>query len=195
VLARRLLKPISMMPSWFNSEHALASLLSIAAHLAVLLALAVPGWALAADGETHLVLEGKVTVTVEVVRPVEVAPPAVVLEAERPRSLRPLRYEIDRAEPLPGSLATLEAVAQALLAEPSVQLRIEAHTDDLGSGVTNAELSRRRAAWVQQWLAERGVPSSRLSAEGFGASRPVAPNDSEAGRQLNRRVELVLASR
>jgi len=164
-----------------------ASWRTIAVHLAVLGALAVPFPAAAADGE-HLIIEGKVTLEVVWVAPT----PAPSAPPERLASAAPLRFELARAEPVAASRSTLEALAHTLVSHPDLQLRIEAHTDDLGDDTLNQTLSQRRAAWVLRWLAGHGVAAGRLSSVGFGASRPVAPNDSEAGRQLNRRVDFVL---
>jgi outer membrane protein OmpA-like peptidoglycan-associated protein len=78
------------------------------------------------------------------------------------------------------------------------RITLEGHTDAIGTEVYNLDLSRRRAEGVAQELVARGVQRDRLSAEGFGKQRPVAPNtlpdgkDNPAGRALNRRVEAVL---
>ena len=78
------------------------------------------------------------------------------------------------------------------------RITLEGHTDAIGTEVYNLDLSRRRADGVAQELVARGVQRDRLSAEGFGKQRPVAPNtlpggrDNPAGRALNRRVEAVL---
>jgi choice-of-anchor C domain-containing protein len=73
---------------------------------------------------------------------------------------------------------------------PRAPVVIEGHTDSVGSAQSNQVLSDNRAAAVRQWLAGNGVPASRLSTKGFGATVPVAPNDTPEGRQRNRRVEI-----
>jgi outer membrane protein OmpA-like peptidoglycan-associated protein len=71
---------------------------------------------------------------------------------------------------------------------------IEGHTDSIGDEGYNQDLSLRRADAVRSYLAGRGVASSRLSALGKGEAFPVAGNDSAAGRQQNRRVEVIIAN-
>jgi outer membrane protein OmpA-like peptidoglycan-associated protein len=71
-------------------------------------------------------------------------------------------------------------------------LSIEGHTDDVGSKEHNLELSERRAASVRDYLVEQGVPAESVSARGFGESQPLASNETAAGRQENRRVEIVV---
>jgi len=79
-----------------------------------------------------------------------------------------------------------------LAAHAELALTIEGHTDNTGSAAANQTLSEQRAAAVKQYLvAHYGVDAARLDAKGFGASKPVASNDTPEGRQQNRRVELV----
>jgi outer membrane protein OmpA-like peptidoglycan-associated protein len=75
---------------------------------------------------------------------------------------------------------------------PGVRVLVEGHTDDTGNAAYNVDLSHRRARAVVEYLAARGVPRARLDFNGYGASRPLAPNDSPEGRALNRRVEFLL---
>ncbi|GLC24850.1 OmpA family protein [Roseisolibacter agri] len=93
-----------------------------------------------------------------------------------------------RAESTP----VLQEIAAMLAAHPELRVAIEGHTDDAGAAAANQSLSERRAAAVRRHLVTTlGVDAARLTSAGFGATRPVAPNDSEANRQRNRRVELV----
>jgi outer membrane protein OmpA-like peptidoglycan-associated protein len=73
---------------------------------------------------------------------------------------------------------------------PSVQLEISGHTDGDGSSVHNEELSSARAQAVKDHLVANGVREDRLVAKGYGASAPLAPNDSEENKQRNRRTEI-----
>jgi outer membrane protein OmpA-like peptidoglycan-associated protein len=92
----------------------------------------------------------------------------------------------------PESEAALGEIAGVLARHPDLRLSIEGHTDDAGDAAANQALSAKRAAAVRARLAAAyGVAGGRLEARGFGAARPAAPNTSEAGRQRNRRVELV----
>ena len=87
----------------------------------------------------------------------------------------------------------LAKVSGMLLVLPNERMSIEGHTDSTGSDELNRELSLARAEAVQTFLKEMGVPQSRVSAKGFGADNPIAPNDTPEGRAKNRRVEIVMS--
>ncbi|HEX2168180.1 MAG TPA: OmpA family protein, partial [Longimicrobiales bacterium] len=92
----------------------------------------------------------------------------------------------------PESAPTLKQIGDMLKQHGELRLSIEGHTDNVGSDEANVELSQRRAAAVKAYLErELGIDSGRLEAVGLGASAPAAPNDTQEGRQQNRRVELV----
>ena len=86
----------------------------------------------------------------------------------------------------------MQAVAAALLRCPGVRVTIEGHTDNVGNPASNHALSNRRAQAVLDDLADRGVPRDRMTAAGFGQTRPIAPNDTADGRAENRRIDFVL---
>ena len=86
----------------------------------------------------------------------------------------------------------LEALAGLLKMDPSLKIQITGHTDSTGDATANQSLSERRAKTVKQTLSDKyGVDPSRLTAKGYGAEQPLAENDTEQGRAINRRVELV----
>lgn len=87
---------------------------------------------------------------------------------------------------------TLSEVAELLRAYPGRPVRVEGHTDSIASDAYNLALSERRAASVAKWLAAHGAEAGRMRTAGFGESRPVAGNETAAGRQQNRRVEIVV---
>jgi outer membrane protein OmpA-like peptidoglycan-associated protein len=90
------------------------------------------------------------------------------------------------------STPTLKEIGDMLTAHPDLKLTIEGHTDNVGDAAANQTLSEQRAAAVAQYLEQHfKVDASRLAAKGFGATKPVASNDTPEGRQQNRRVELV----
>lgn len=91
----------------------------------------------------------------------------------------------------PGAYTTVDRLATVLKEAPDRKVLIEGHTDSVGSDAYNQGLSERRAAAVQTALLERGVSSDQITAIGKGKSMPVASNDNAAGRQQNRRVEMV----
>jgi outer membrane protein OmpA-like peptidoglycan-associated protein len=92
------------------------------------------------------------------------------------------------------SRPTLEELARIAKACPEVLIEIEGHTDAEGTPERNARLSKRRAEAVAQYLAEAGVDAERLSAIGYGETRPVAPNDTAGNRARNRRIEFAVRS-
>jgi outer membrane protein OmpA-like peptidoglycan-associated protein len=93
----------------------------------------------------------------------------------------------------PGAREKLAKVAGIVLSHPGLNLEIEGHTDSVGSDEYNQRLSEQRAMAVRDFLAEQGIPATSVAAKGFGKGMPVASNDTAAGRQRNRRVELVVS--
>jgi outer membrane protein OmpA-like peptidoglycan-associated protein len=103
-----------------------------------------------------------------------------------------IHFDFDRADVKPESKAQLDEIAKLLSANPTLKLRVTGHTDSTGSASHNLELSGRRAdAIVAALKANYAIAATRLSASGLGASLPVASNDTDQGRALNRRVELI----
>jgi outer membrane protein OmpA-like peptidoglycan-associated protein len=92
----------------------------------------------------------------------------------------------------PGAREKLAKISGILLAHPGLILQIEGHTDSVGSDEYNQQLSDRRAGSVREFLVQQGVATGSVTAIGFGKMEPVASNDTAEGRQLNRRVELVV---
>lgn len=85
------------------------------------------------------------------------------------------------------------AKAAATLKSSETNIIIEGHTDSTGSDAINQPLSQRRANQVRDFLAANGVPGSRMTAIGYGSSRPAVPNDTAVNRALNRRVQLEIS--
>ena len=106
-----------------------------------------------------------------------------------------VHFDTGSATLRPDSTAALQNVLALIDKMPNSKWIISGHTDNQGSAALNQELSQHRAASVIAWLAAHGVKQERLSPQGFGASRPVADNGTEAGRALNRRVEMSLVKR
>jgi len=92
-----------------------------------------------------------------------------------------------------GARNTLSKIADQLRVNEETKIAVEGHTDSVGSEEMNQALSERRAAAVRDYLVSRGVPAIRITTSGQGESSPVATNDTAAGRQQNRRVELVIS--
>ncbi len=104
-------------------------------------------------------------------------------------------FDFDSAAVRADAEPTLGEVAEVLKAYGERPARIEGHTDSIASDAYNVDLSTRRADSVKKWLGGHGVKASRLTSVGHGESQPVADNATAAGRQSNRRVEIVIAKK
>ena len=93
----------------------------------------------------------------------------------------------------PGAREKLAKVSGIILGHPGLKIAVEGHTDSVGGDEYNMKLSDNRAAAVRDFLVAQGVPPSAVSSQGFGKTMPVADNSTAAGRQQNRRVELVVS--
>ena len=93
----------------------------------------------------------------------------------------------------PGAREKLARVAGILSTHPDLHIEVEGHTDSVGGEDYNQRLSERRAESVKSYLLQQRIAPAAVDAEGFGEGRPVATNDTAAGRQQNRRVELVVS--
>ncbi len=106
-----------------------------------------------------------------------------------------VNFAFDKGDIDPASYSVLEQVASTLLLHPELaNIQVRGHTDDRGTEVYNLDLSQRRADAVRGFLLRRGVEPARVEARGFGASQPLKPNTSEAGRAANRRVEFEIVT-
>jgi outer membrane protein OmpA-like peptidoglycan-associated protein len=92
----------------------------------------------------------------------------------------------------PGASRNLDRLVQLLTEHPGRRVQVDGFTDSVGSDSYNEELSQRRANAVREALIARGVEPSRIGAQGYGKAYPVASNSDSGGRQLNRRVEVVI---
>ena len=97
-------------------------------------------------------------------------------------------FEMGSATLKPEASATLHLVAQALQANPALQVEVGGHTDSVGADALNERLSLRRADAVKDFLVGQGVDAARLTSKGYGETAPLADNNTAAGRAANRRV-------
>ncbi|MDY0065563.1 MAG: OmpA family protein [Steroidobacteraceae bacterium] len=102
-------------------------------------------------------------------------------------------FDLDQATLKPGAYRTMDRLAKALQHEPDQVVMIEGHTDSTGAEEYNQQLSQRRADAVRTALIERGVRADQIETVGKGEAFPVASNENAAGRQQNRRVEMIFA--
>jgi OmpA-OmpF porin, OOP family len=131
-----------------------------------------------------------------------VAPPQRQLTTEADQCQTKLRealrngiinFERAKANLTPDSAQTLDRIAQIVRQCPRVRIEIEGHTDAEGTPERNQRLSDRRANSVQQYLVRAGVDNGMLSSNGYGETRPIAPNDTAENRARNRRIEFTVS--
>lgn len=101
-------------------------------------------------------------------------------------------FDTGKSQLKPGARTTLSRIADKLKDDSNLHITIEGHTDSVGSDQTNERLSEARAAAVREYLVTKGIDGTRVSSVGKGEGEPVATNKTAAGRQQNRRVELVI---
>jgi len=104
-------------------------------------------------------------------------------------------FDFDRFTLKPGAREKLAKVAGILLAYPGLNVQLEGHTDSVGTDSYNLLLSQQRADAVRDYLISQGVPAETVTATGLGKADPVADNSSAAGRQQNRRVDMIVSGK
>jgi OOP family OmpA-OmpF porin len=119
----------------------------------------------------------------------------VPIEVGQTIRLNNIFFDTAKAVLLPESRRELDRLVQLLQAMPSLTIEVRGHTDAVDATDTNQRLSEARAAAVVAYLAGAGIQPARLRSRGFGESQPVAGNDTEKGRQQNRRVEFMVVSK
>ncbi|MGB1578276.1 MAG: OmpA family protein, partial [Flavobacteriales bacterium] len=107
-------------------------------------------------------------------------------------TLEAIQFESSLAALSTSYQAGCERLAQWMMENPGVNIRVVGHTDNVGSIPFNMALSEDRAKAVQAFLVQRGVDGSRIQVEGKGPLEPLADNDTEEGRAFNRRVQVVV---
>jgi len=117
------------------------------------------------------------------------------LEVGKKIVLRNIFYDFDKATLRPQSISELNRLVALLNQNPTLRIEISSHTDNVGSASYNQKLSENRAKSVIDYLTKNGIPIERLEFKGYGFSDPIAPNDTDEGRQLNRRTEFTILSR
>ena len=104
-------------------------------------------------------------------------------------------FDFDKATLRPESAYELDRLAKLMQEMPSLKIELSGHTDNKGKAEYNQNLSENRARSVVEYLVQKGVASDRLTSVGYGLSQPIATNDTDAGRQLNRRTEMKILSK
>jgi OmpA-OmpF porin, OOP family len=106
-----------------------------------------------------------------------------------------IEFAYEKADLTPAGRETLGQVVRFMNDQPELQLDVWGHTDAKGAELYNLRLSQKRAAAVMQFLVEQGIAQTRLKSAGFGETRPLADNETDEGRERNRRVELNIRAR
>jgi outer membrane protein OmpA-like peptidoglycan-associated protein len=104
-------------------------------------------------------------------------------------ALRNIFFDHGKATLRPESNAELDRLVKLMKDVPNLKIEISGHTDNTGSATVNETLSQQRAEAVVAFLTSKGITASRMTAKGYGSSKPVAPNTTDDGRQQNRRTE------
>ena len=117
-------------------------------------------------------------------------PDRVVLTPSNIAIMDKVQFETGKADIKSESHPLLDEVAKVLKDNPQVEvISVEGHTDSTGSPDFNRKLSQQRAEAVAKYMSSKGVKAARMEPKGFGPDRPIADNESDAGREANRRVE------
>jgi outer membrane protein OmpA-like peptidoglycan-associated protein len=109
--------------------------------------------------------------------------------AQRPFILAGVNFDTAKATIRPESFAQLDTVVDFMVHKKDARVEISGHTDNVGNAKANKVLSEKRAQACRNYIVSKGIGKQRLEAIGFGDERPIAPNDSDEGRQKNRRIE------
>jgi OOP family OmpA-OmpF porin len=106
--------------------------------------------------------------------------------------LKNIFFDIDKFDLKDKSITELEKIVQFLEENPQIRVEISGHTDNTGNAQYNQQLSEKRAKSVYSYLVQKGIGAQRLASKGFGSTKPIASNESEDGRQQNRRIEFTI---
>jgi len=122
----------------------------------------------------------------------DVKPQKIIISKKKIEILEQVNFALNSAVIEPSSFELLNEVAQAIMDNPEIEVRVEGHTDNEGNDDYNLRLSQSRAESVRAYLISQGIKPSRLEAIGFGESQPIDTNRTEQGRANNRRVEFTI---
>jgi OOP family OmpA-OmpF porin len=101
-------------------------------------------------------------------------------------------FDFDKWNLRPESFVELDRVVKLLQENPAIEIEMSAHTDSRGADDYNLRLSDNRARSVMEYILSKGIDAKRITSKGYGETKPVATNDTDEGRQSNRRVEFTI---
>lgn len=131
-------------------------------------------------------------VLVERVKKDTVVPKQFASELNKPIILKNITFEFGKSKLKESSFAELNNLAAELQANPSYQITLSGHTDNIGQEEDNLKLSKARAKAVAEYLIIKGIDKERITYKGYGSQQPITTNETEQGREQNRRVEFIL---
>lgn len=118
--------------------------------------------------------------------------PLTALRKEMVLQLRNIQFDHNSYALTPSSYAELNQLLRLMQDNPSMQIELSAHTDDIGSEQYNLRLSQKRGEAAKRYLVRQGIEADRIVAKGYGKNKPLVPNDSDTNRAINRRVEFTI---
>ena len=119
-------------------------------------------------------------------------PPLIVAPTGKTTQLRAIQFVQSKPELLPDAQPALEQLLQFMQGKPTAEIELSGHTDNQGDFDQNLLLSKQRVDVVKAYLVKNGIAATRITTRGYGPTRPIANNNSETTRQLNRRVEMIV---
>jgi outer membrane protein OmpA-like peptidoglycan-associated protein len=152
-------------------------------------------WALVGCGKT-VTFEGQSTLPISstpAAPKVAEAPPRVEVRDNKIEIHEKIQFDYDKAVIKDASFSLMNEIADVIKKNPQLKhIRIEGHASSEGSAPHNKQLSDDRAKSVMKYLTEHGIPAAQLAAVGYGSEKPIADNNTEDGREKNRRVEFMI---
>ena len=118
--------------------------------------------------------------------------PLTALRKEMVLQLRNIQFDHNSSALTPSSYEELDKLVKLMQDNPSMQIELSAHTDDVGSEQYNLRLSQKRGEAAKKYLQRQGIEAQRIIAKGYGKNKPLVPNDSDENRAINRRVEFTI---
>ena len=109
--------------------------------------------------------------------------------------LKNIFFDVNKFDLKPESQVELDRLVQLMIDNPTVKIQVEGHTDNVGNAADNLKLSDNRAKAVMSYLVSKSIKAERITAKGYGATKPVADNGTDAGRAQNRRTEIKITGK
>ncbi|WP_420147615.1 OmpA family protein [Spirosoma sp.] len=119
-------------------------------------------------------------------------PPLVVAPVGKTTQLQAIQFVQSKSELLPDAMPALEQLLAFMQSKPTAEIELSGHTDNQGDFDQNLRLSKERVDVVKAYLVQNGIAANRITTRGYGPTRPIASNNSEVTRKLNRRVEMIV---